>query len=264
MYRRLAPLLLALPFSFSACEFAHLGQPEEAATGLGGVQPSIEAEAAVASVLASCRDCRNVESLAQHLESRWAGCATIERVVETQSDCPGMGAHGIKASLSRCDLGLAAPVDATRLLVALGEADDWRFELVGMKTGVFGADSCGRISGTGAEKKLEFDTLATAPAVVAAGVRVAETLQIDPNGVTTRDGGGTIEIRAHSGVGYVLDYESKGLTRRKGEGYPSGGTIRFKDDDGMATLTFLPTTPETGEAKFAKGDGSEHTIRLGI
>lgn len=262
MLRRAAFALLALPLS--ACEFADLGQPEEAATGLGGIQPAIEAEAALASVLASCRDCGNPEALAQHLESRLAGCATVERVVETQSQCPGLGASGVKASLNRCDLGLADPVDATRLLVAIGEPDDWRFELVGMKTGHFGADSCGRISGSGNEKKIEFDTLATAPAVIASGVRVAETFRIDEDGISNRGGAGAVEIRSPSGVGYVFDWQSQGLSRRKGESYPFGGTLTFKDDDGQASITFLPTTPATGEAKLRKGDGTEHTIRLGM
>lgn len=262
MFRRVAFALIALPLA--SCEFADLGQPEEAATGLGGIQPAVEAEAALASVVASCRDCGNPEALAQHLESRLAGCATVERVVETQSQCPGLGASGVKASLNRCDLGLADPVDATRLLVAVGAPNDWRFELVGMKSGRFGADSCGRISGDGAEKKIEFDTLATAPAVLAAGVRALETLRIDEDGGTERVGSGTIEIRSPSGVGYVFDWQSKDLSRNDGDSYPSAGTLTFKDDDGQATLTFLPTTPATGEAKLRKGDGTEHTIRLGM
>lgn len=260
MSRRL-PLLL--PLALAACGPTDKADPLDLAVGLGSVQPALEAETALALALSDCGDCRQAETLRQHLFNKLGACATVVPVVEATSSCPGVnGRSGVNVALVSCELGLDGPVSAKRFLVTPGDAAGaYAFDLLELKHAGSTVASCGTSTVGSGKTSLAYDALVVGPIVDRAELRLAENVAADASGVS-RNGTG-LGLITVNGVGYDIDFTTTGLVRAKGTSFPGAGTIGFETDDGAATLTFSAQTPVDGSASFRVGEGEAQTVDLG-
>jgi hypothetical protein len=176
----------------------------------------------------------NAEALAATAQTR-ARCATVGRAATTVTLDFGAGctASGLDVS-GACSLEVQRP-----------SADTIAVSLTYSNLSVGGV---GPLSGTSTFSV----TSGAGGLVVALDLTTPTATVTGPLTVTSAEGSITVDgaLTVASGAGPAVTATLAAVTFTPGSCYPSAGAITFTDD---VTLTFLPTTPQTGQAQVTKG-----------